>query len=146
MQPPTAGGASRRPFSAWREEVKRAWRELRGPHRSPGRAAASVAVGLFVGSIPVFGCHTPVVVGLCVWLRLDAALAWIVSNVSNPLFAPALLTAEVQIGAWLRTGSALRLEHGVTPASALRQFVGYMFVGAPVAGLALATAGAVAAY
>jgi uncharacterized protein (DUF2062 family)/SAM-dependent methyltransferase len=135
-----------RPFSFWREELKRAWLELRGPDTTPGRAALSVALGLFIGSLPIFGCHTPLILVLCIWLQLDAAVAWVVSNVSNPLFAPALLTAEVQIGAWLRTGNRLQIHQELTRGGALRHFVGYMFLGAPIAGLALAMTGAAIAY
>ncbi|MDP9000879.1 MAG: DUF2062 domain-containing protein, partial [Myxococcota bacterium] len=76
--------ASTKHFSLWREELKRAWLELRGPEMTPGRAAVSAALGLFIGSLPIFGCHTPLIVVLCVWFQLDAAIAWVVSNVSNP--------------------------------------------------------------
>jgi SAM-dependent methyltransferase len=75
------------------------------------------------------------------WLQLDAAVAWVASNVSNPFFAPALLTAEVQIGAWVRTGAPLRLGQELSRSGGLRHFIGYMFVGAPLVGSALALCG-----
>jgi SAM-dependent methyltransferase/uncharacterized protein (DUF2062 family) len=133
---------SKENFSLWREELRRAWLELRGPETTPVRAAVSVAIGVFIGSLPIFGCHTPLIIVLCIWFQLDGAIAWIVSNVSNPFFAPALLTAEVQIGAWLRTGTVLHLDREVTHAGALRHFVGYLFAGAPVVGAILAIGGA----
>ncbi|HXN33185.1 MAG TPA: DUF2062 domain-containing protein, partial [Polyangiaceae bacterium] len=111
-------------FSLWREELKRAWGELRGPRGTPVQTAVSVALGLFVGSLPLFGCHTLLVLVLCIWFQLDGAVAWVVSNVSNPLMAPALLAAEVQIGARLCTGAPLRLDRELTRMSLLRQFVG----------------------
>lgn len=121
--------------------MRRAWRELRGSDLSPARAAAAVAIGLFIGSQPIFGCHTPLVLILCVWFRLDAAIAWVAANISNPLFAPALLTAEVQVGAYLRTGAWLRLYEKMSWTQALSEFPEYMFLGAPVVGLALAGVG-----
>jgi uncharacterized protein (DUF2062 family)/SAM-dependent methyltransferase len=133
-------------YSPWREELRRGWRELRGPATTPLRTAASVAVGLFIGSLPIFGCHTPLVIALCLWFQLDGAVAWLASNISNPLFAPALLTAEVQIGALLRTGAILRLDHELTRTGALGHFVGYMFLGAPLMGLVLAAGGGVLSY
>ena len=133
-------------FSLWREEVKRALYELRGGDATPVRTAISVGLGLFVGSLPIFGCHTPILVVLSVWFRLDGAIAWIVSNVSNPFFAPALLTAEVQVGAWLWTGAPLRFDGASTPLGTVRHVLGYLFLGAPVIGFVLATAGAVTAY
>jgi SAM-dependent methyltransferase len=101
-----------------------------------------VALGAFIGSQPIFGCHTPLVLLFCVWFRLDAALAWLASNVSNPFFAPFLLTAEWQIGTRLATGKLpspeAMQEAGVTSLSGV---AGYTFLGAPVVGLALALAG-----
>ena len=135
-----------RKFSFWREEARRAWSELRGPATTPARAAVSTAVGIFVGSLPIFGCHTPIVIALCLWFQLDAAVAWIASNVSNPFFAPALLAAEVQIGAWIRRGSALALDPAAMRTVPVRHLVGYLALGAPVAGALLAAIGATAAY
>lgn len=129
-------------FSPLREEVRRAWRELRGGTLSPARGAAAVAIGLFIGSQPIFGCHTPLVLILCFWFGLDGAIAWVASNISNPFFAPVLLMVEVQVGAYLRTGSLLRLDQEVGRPDALPGFAGDMFLGAPVVGLALAGLGA----
>src|SRR5262249_9029933 len=130
-------------------ELRRAWRELRGGEMSPIRAAAAMGLGLFVGSQPIFGCHTPLVVLLCLWFRLDGAIAWVASNVSNPFFAPALLTAEVQVGAILRTGAPIRFDLEIAHNGTwdvLSKFGGYAFVGAPVVGVALAVAGAIVTY
>jgi uncharacterized protein (DUF2062 family)/SAM-dependent methyltransferase len=138
--------ATRRKFSLWREEMKRAWRELRGPRATPARAAISIALGLFIGSLPIFGCHTVLVLFLCIWFQLDAAVAWIASNISNPICAPALLTAEVQLGSWLRNGAPLRLENELTLAGAVKHFVGYLLLGAPLAAAILALCGGAIAY
>ncbi len=128
-------------FSLLREELRRALHELRGGRLSPARGAAAVALGLFVGSQPVFGCHLPIIVFVCLWLRLDALIAYVAANVSNPLFVAALLTAEVQVGARLRTGSFLPLSRALTRADAFAGFAGDLALGAPVVGLGLAAAG-----
>ncbi len=130
-------------FSLFREELRRAFRELRGGRLSPRRGAAAVAVGLFVGCQPIFGCHLPVIVFLCLWLRLDALVAYVAANVSNPFMAPAILTAEVQIGAVLRTGERPRFDEALTRSGAFAHFAGDLAVGAPVFGLGLAIAGGV---
>jgi len=124
--------------------MRRAWRELRGNRLSPARGAAAVALGIFIGSQPIFGCHTPLVLALCLWLRLDAAIMWVASNISNPFFAPVLLTAEVQMGAYLRTGAAIRFDQEASRLAAselLVRYGGFAFMGAPVVGLALAAIG-----
>ncbi len=127
-------------FSLLREELRRALRELRGGRLSPARGAAAVALGLFVGSQPIFGCHFPVIVVLCLWLRLDALIAYVAANISNPFFAPALVTAEVEVGAFVRTGARPHFEHALDRATAFH-FAGDPAAGAPIVGLALAAAG-----
>jgi uncharacterized protein (DUF2062 family)/SAM-dependent methyltransferase len=127
-------------FSLFREELRRAWRELRGGRLSPARGAAAVALGLFVGCQPIFGCHFPVIVVLCLWLRLDALVAYVAANISNPFMAPAILTAEVEIGALVRTGARPRFEHALDRATAFR-FAGDLALGSPLLGLGLALVG-----
>jgi SAM-dependent methyltransferase/uncharacterized protein (DUF2062 family) len=124
--------------SLWREELRRAWHELRGTGGSPERAAAAVALGTFIGCQPIFGLHTPLVLFGCLFLRLDAALAWVASNVSNPLLAPFLVTLEVQIGARIRTGRWLAFDLEAARATGLDGVIGHAFVGAPVVGAVLA--------
>lgn len=129
-----------------REELRRAWRELRGAELSPARAAAAVALGLFIGSIPIFGCHTPLVLTICLVLQLDALLAWVASHISNPFFAPFLLTAEVQVGGWVRTGEPLYINPELVRAEGVSGFVSYAFIGAPLVAAALAATGALLVY
>ena len=132
--------------SLLREELKRAWHELRGADLSPGRAAAAVALGLFIGSQPIFGCHTPLVFALCLVLRLDAALAWVASNISNPFFAPALITLEVKLGSYLHNGSASGFEAKDFGWDSLQGVMLYAFTGAPLVGAGLAAIGALVAW
>jgi uncharacterized protein (DUF2062 family)/2-polyprenyl-3-methyl-5-hydroxy-6-metoxy-1,4-benzoquinol methylase len=136
--------ASQKKFSLPREELKRVWRDMRGTNASPARLGFAVALGLFIGTQPIFGCHTPLVLFICLWLGLDAALAWVAANISNPFFAPALLTAEVQVGAVIRTGGLIRIDREVQAGwSWVSDFAGYAFLGAPVVGLAFALVGGV---
>lgn len=132
-------------FSLFREEIKRVWKDLRGGALTPRRAAISVALGLLIGSQPFLtGCHTPLVIAICMWFQLDAALAWIASNVSNPFFAPFLWTGEVQVGAYVRTGAWSHVDQEVMRDGfeVVSRFAGHLFIGAPVVGLALAGGGA----
>jgi SAM-dependent methyltransferase/uncharacterized protein (DUF2062 family) len=131
-----------KPPALWREELRRAWRELRGAELSPARAAAAVALGLFIGSIPIFGCHTPLVLTICIILQLDALLAWCASHISNPFFAPFLMTAEVQVGAWVRTGAPIYIDRHTIQQEGLTGFAGFLFVGSPLVAAAIALTGA----
>ncbi|HHH10619.1 MAG TPA: DUF2062 domain-containing protein, partial [Sorangium sp.] len=126
----------------WREELRRAWHELRGSSSSSAaRAGAAVALGLFIGSQPIFGCHTPLVITLCMLLQLDALLAFVASNISNPFFAPFLISAEVQVGGYLYTGAAVPFNAQVAADTGLSGFARYAFSGAPVVGAGLALVG-----
>ena len=133
-------------FSLFREELRRALRELRGGRLSPARGAAAVAVGLFVGCQPIFGLHLPVVVFLCLWLRLDALVAYVAANISNPFMAPAILTGEVEIGALIRTGERPHFEHALDRAGAFGHFAGDLALGAPILGAGLAVVGYVVTF
>src|SRR5690606_9585466 len=115
--------AVQKPPSLVREELKRAWRELRGADLSPSRAAAAVALGLFIGSIPIYGAHTPLVITSCLLSQLDGLLAWVASNISNPFFSPFLLTAEVQVGAYVQNGELLQLSFEGVRDSGMLDFV-----------------------
>lgn len=139
-EPEVRGATSSEPkFSLFREEVRRTWTELRGARLSPMRGAVAVFLGVFIGSQPIFGCHTPLVLALCIWFQLDGALAWIASNISNPFFAPFLVTAEVWVGGSMIEGQPVRLDQKITSfGAAFTEVPRYLFAGAPVVGLGLA--------
>lgn len=92
------------------EKVKAAWARLRGGELTPARAAASVFVGVLVGTTPLYGLHFILVMAICLPLRLDVAVAYVASNVSLPIFAPFINMSEIQLGAWLRTGDFIHLD------------------------------------
>ncbi|MCA9597746.1 MAG: DUF2062 domain-containing protein [Myxococcales bacterium] len=125
--------------SRWR----RLWTRLRGGELSPKRASASVAVGLFVGSLPLYGLHLPLCLLVCVPLRLDAVTAYLAANVSNPLFAPFLVTAEVEVGALVTSGGFVEFTVEQARALGVGGFVLQLAVGSVVVGAALALVGGV---
>lgn len=129
-------------FSFWREECKRALRDLQGEDLTPTRLGLAVGVGFFIGSQPVFGLHLLLVLFVCLKLRLNAVLSYVAANISNPFFAPALITAEIEVGGKIRTGQWLRLEREIQAGyGAFVDFAGHLIVGAPIVGASLAVAG-----
>jgi len=121
-----------------RAALSKLWRILRGGESSPARLAAAVALGVFIGCLPLYGLHLPLCLGVCLLLRLDAVVAYLAANISNPLIAPFLLTAEVEIGSLILTG-----EHAAFDVERARSvgFVGFVSqaaVGGVVLGLFLA--------
>lgn len=135
------------PPKLWREELTRAYVELRGSRVTPLRGAVSVALGLWVGSIPAFGLHTPIVLALCLWLRLDGLLAWVASNVSNPAFAPFLLYGEVQMGAYVLTGAPLdHFDVQAARDTGVSGVILYAFAGSPFVATGIAALGLMVVY
>ncbi len=122
------------------------WKRLRGGELGPGRAAASVGVGLFVGCLPVYGLHLPLCLGVCVPLRLDGVVAYVAANISNPLVAPFLLTLEVETGALLLTGRPAPFDVARARAVGISGFAAHAVLGSLVVGTLLALLGAVVAW
>lgn len=81
--------------------LMRFWMRLRGAKLTPRRGAGSVAVGLFVGCTPLFGLHFPICAALCFPKRLNIAVAYGASQISNPLFAPFIVALELVIGGYV---------------------------------------------
>jgi uncharacterized protein (DUF2062 family) len=86
----------------WRQRLRRGFYELRVEGEGLGREAAALGIGVFIGCTPFYGFHL-----LLCWvtgwaLRLNRLKLYLASNISNPLFSPFLLFAELQTGAWIR--------------------------------------------
>ncbi len=117
------------------------WQRLRGTLGSPFQKALAVAVGLFIGCQPLYGLHFVLVLAVCLPFKLDAALAYLAANISNPFLLPALIVAEVELGAWLTTGAWV--EFGVQQAWQTKAlgFTGQLVLGSLVLGTSLALLG-----
>jgi uncharacterized protein (DUF2062 family) len=117
------------------------WARLRGGEVTPLRAAASVAVGIFIGVTPLWGLHVFLVLAVCLPTRLDARVAYLASNVSLPFVAPFLTLAEIQLGAAARTGHVMALDREALHARGLGAFLGDLVLGtailAPTAALTM---------
>ena len=109
---PGSAGAPPDLPSTLRQKLRSAWTRLRGGSLSPGRAALSVGVGLFVGCLPIYGAQLLIVLLICVPLKLDAAVAYIATHLNNPFTLPLFLWLELDLGSWMLTGHGvpLRLE------------------------------------
>jgi uncharacterized protein (DUF2062 family)/2-polyprenyl-3-methyl-5-hydroxy-6-metoxy-1,4-benzoquinol methylase len=101
------------------ERIRQTWKRLRGGTLSPGRAALSIGVGLFIGCVPVYGVQFVLVAAICVPLRLDTALAYLAAHISNPVTLFPILVLEVAVGSLLMTGhfavpsfASMKHDHG----------------------------------
>jgi uncharacterized protein (DUF2062 family)/SAM-dependent methyltransferase len=124
-------------------ELRRAFMGLRTEGAGAARETAAVAIGIFIGCLPVYGFHLLLCWIAGVALGLNRLKMYLAANISNPLVAPWLLFAEIQIGAWLRRGSFHPLARDYIVATGLTVFgidavVGSLFVGAVLSAVAAA--------
>lgn len=94
---------------------------LKTEHTEPARLGWAVALGVFVGVLPLYGLHLPLCVGLALLLRLNKATTVLASQISLPLFAPVLVAAGIAIGEYVRFG-----HHRPVGLAEARDFLGGM--------------------
>ena len=119
-------------------QLRRFVRGLRTEGAGPRRETAAVALGVFIGCLPVFGFHLAIcwIVGFL--LGLNRLKMYFAANVSNPFAAPWLVFTEVQVGAWIRRGSFHPVSREYITSTGLSVFgvdalVGSVFVGTALA-------------
>jgi uncharacterized protein (DUF2062 family)/SAM-dependent methyltransferase len=129
-----------------RTRFRRALHSVRTEHPGAGRDAAAVALGVFIGCLPVYGFHFLMCWSLGLVLRVNRLKVYLAANISNPLVAPWLVVAEIEAGAWLRRGTF----HAVAPRamnnSNAAVFGADLLVGSLVVGAVLATVAATHTY
>jgi glycosyltransferase involved in cell wall biosynthesis len=86
------------PGATWKDKIKALAKHELKSNTSPNKAAASVAMGVFMGIFPIHGFQVVTLMGLSFILRLNRALAFLGVNVSSPPFLPFLIVAAVAIG------------------------------------------------
>lgn len=74
--------------------------QLFHPHHSAQLKAASVALGVFMGIVPIWGFQLIVAIFLAVLLRLNKALVIIAANISIPPMIPLIIFLSYKTGAF----------------------------------------------
>jgi uncharacterized protein (DUF2062 family)/SAM-dependent methyltransferase len=119
---------------------------LRTAGDSPGRQAAAVGLGVFIGCTPFFGFHLALCVALARLFRLNQIKTYLASHISLPVVWPFLVLAEVQVGRRLRGAPFLALHVADLRRVGLRQFGLDLLFGSTVLGVVLAALFALATY
>jgi SAM-dependent methyltransferase len=124
-------------------ELRRAFGGLRTEGAGAGRETAAIALGVFIGCLPVYGLHLLLCWAAGIVFGLNRLKMYLAANISNPFVAPWLIVAEVQAGAWLRRGSFHHLSRDYIVSTGLAVFgmdavVGSLFVAALLAAVAAA--------
>lgn len=71
----------------------------------PGRAAAAVFLGIFIGIVPIYGFQTLAAVGVALLFRLNKPLTVAGTFINNPMLQPLIVVSSVELGCFLRGGS-----------------------------------------
>ena len=107
------------------------------------RAAGSVAVGLFVGFVPLYGIQTPICLAFTLPLKLDFPLAWVTTNIANPFTAPFIILLDIELGRWLAGGRWESLSTSDFQIKKLGPFLAHALLGGAVAGATAALVGGI---
>lgn len=95
------------------QELKRYARKFVAPllkeNLDPGRAAAAVFLGIFIGIVPIYGLQTVAAIGVALLFRLNKPLTVAGTFINNPLLQPLIVFSSVELGCLLRKGSFQRL-------------------------------------
>lgn len=122
--------------------LHRIYQKLRGGELTLGRTTGSVALGLFVGLLPLYGLHLPLCLGLSVWLGLDGLVAYAAANISNPLLAPFIVMLEIEVGSLLFTGQPVAWDLAQVKAVGFASLTTHSIVGALIVAIIGAATGA----
>lgn len=87
-----------------RKAIHALGRQMLAEHREPGKLGWAVGLGLFIGTLPLYGLHLPICIGVAHLSKLNKVTLYLAANISNPLIAPLLVAAGIAIGEFLRFG------------------------------------------
>jgi uncharacterized protein (DUF2062 family)/SAM-dependent methyltransferase len=129
------------------DRLRRAvWQQLRTEGEGPAREALAIGAGVFIGCSPFYGFHLALCVGVGWLLGLNRLKMYLAANISNPIVAPLLILAELQVGAWIRRDRLHALDLDTVRTVDPWTFGADILVGSLVVGSVLGGAAALAIY
>jgi len=117
------------------------WRHLRSEHTSSRRLTAAVALGLFIGTLPLYGLHLPICIAVSALFGLNKLTTYLAANISNPLLSPFLIFGSVQLGERALRGHFVALTVEDLERLGPGRFFGAWWVGALLLGFGIAVVG-----
>lgn len=101
---------------------------------SPTEIASAVALGNFIGFIPIMGTHTIMAIGLSHILKLNTFVVFLGTQISNPISYPLQLFISAEIGNLILHGRFLEIEFS-TEINYLSHYILPIIVGGLVLGI-----------
>ena len=101
---------------------------------SPAEIASAVALGNFIGFIPIIGTHTIIALGLSYILRLNTLIVFLGTQISNPISFPFQILVSAEIGNLILHGRFLTIKFS-RDISYLNHYIWPIIVGGLVLGI-----------
>jgi glycosyltransferase involved in cell wall biosynthesis len=127
-----------------KEKSKQLIREhLLNNHQSDAVKALSIAFGVFMGIIPIWGFQLVVAIFLAILFRLNKALVIIAANISLPPMIPVIVFFSYKAGAYWMGADAMYLQfsHNITLDAIRKNFEQYLYGSITLAVAAAAISG-----
>lgn len=102
---------------------------------STNEIALGIALGNFVGFIPVIGTHTIVAIGLAHLLRLNTLIVLLGTQISNPISYPFQLFITAEVGSLILHGRFLEMKFSKNIVYYVDNFVWPIIVGSVILGI-----------
>ena len=109
---------------------------------TPGKAAAAVFVGIFIGVAPIYGFQLLTAVGLAFLFRLNKPLTLASTFINNPLLQPVIVASSVEVGYFLRSGAFRPFHPSALTGAHMKEGLLAWFMGSVVVGVVVGGVGA----
>jgi len=101
----TADGQAKDVIRGFQSRVREFAAALMKEGLTPGRAAAAVFLGIFIGIVPIYGVQLLAAAGLALLFKLNKPLTLASTFINNPLLQPLIVFSSVELGYLLQSGS-----------------------------------------
>jgi len=109
---------------------------------TPGRAAAAVFLGLFIGIVPIYGFQLLAAVGVALLFKLNKPLTVASTFINNALLRPLIIVSAVELGYLLRSGSFRPFHLSALKGAHMKEEILAFVIGSVVLGVLVGGAGA----
>jgi len=82
---------------------------LLNPHHSDEKKAVSIAMGVFMGIVPLWGFQLMIAIFLSIVFKLNKGLVILAANISIPPMIPLIIYLSYKVGAWWMGSNAMHL-------------------------------------
>jgi uncharacterized protein (DUF2062 family)/trans-aconitate methyltransferase len=135
-------GEGRRVIGSFQARARQFATALLKEDLTPGRAAAAVFLGLFIGIVPIYGFQLLAAVGVALLFKLNKPLTVASTFINNALLRPLIIVSAVELGYLLRSGSFRPFRLSALTGAHVREEILAFVLGSVVLGVLVGGAGA----